>query len=173
MRVAPKRRAATLVIYLIDADTLIHAKNGDHPIGGDPGFWQWLANSARSGSVKMPTETYDEITDRGFGDDLEQWVLAQAEFLLLDESYAESLLDRVMNEGYGLQLTDVNLEIIGADPYLISYGLVDPANRTIISEEKSEPNRQGANRKVPDVCAQLKVMSGNLNTLKEAVDYEG
>ena len=161
------------MIYLLDADTLIHAKNGDHPIDEDPEFWQWLANCARSGSVKMPLEIYDEITKRGYEDDLEQWALAQEEFLLLDEEYDEILLDLVMNEGYGLELNDVNLEIVGADPYLISYGLVDPANRTTISDEKSEPNRQGANRKVPDVCAQLGVLCGDLNTLKQALDYQG
>lgn len=159
--------------YLIDADTLIHAKNGAHPIDRDPTFWQWLAEGVRSGNVKMPLETYDEITGRDYGDDLEKWGLAQEEFLLLHEEYDEKLLDRVMNEGYGLELNDVNLEIIGADPYLISYGLADRVSRTIISDEKSEPNRQGANRKVPDVCAQLGILYGNLDTLKEALDYEG
>ena len=149
------------MIYLLDADTLIHAKNGEHPMDQDLGFWQWLVAKAHSGEVRMPLETYDEITSREYGDDLEKWGLEEREFLLLDEAYDENLLDRVFDEGYELERNDINLEIVGADPYLISYGLADPANRTIISEEKSEPNRQGANRKVPDVCARLGVQCGN------------
>jgi hypothetical protein len=54
-------------------------------------------------------------------------------------------------------LTDQEVEIIGRDPFLISYALAAPNDRCVVTNEISKPGKQRANKKVPDVCNQLRV----------------
>jgi len=49
-------------------------------------------------------------------------------------------------------LTDVEIEQIGQDPFLIVAAPGGP-DRIVVTREVSEPSGQRANRRVPDVCA--------------------
>ena len=60
-------------------------------------------------------------------------------------------------EGYAPDLTDIEIEEIGRDPFLIAYALADPENRTVVTTERSRPRAQRKNRKVPDVCDQFSI----------------
>jgi Domain of unknown function (DUF4411) len=57
---------------------------------------------------------------------------------------------------YGANLSDSDLEKIGRDPFLIAYASVS-ADRIVVTKEVSKPSKQGANRKIPDVCDELEV----------------
>lgn len=46
--------------------------------------------------------------------------------------------------------------MIGRDPFLIAYASVS-ADRVVVTKEVSKPSKQGANRKIPDVCNDLGV----------------
>ncbi|MFQ5673075.1 MAG: DUF4411 family protein, partial [Nitrospinales bacterium] len=45
----------------------------------------------------------------------------------------------------------------GCDSFLIAYALASKKGRCVVTTEVSKPNRQRANRHVPDVCDELGV----------------
>ena len=71
------------------------------------------------------------------------------------------LVQHVLDTGYGKNLTDVELEEIGRDPFLVAYAAVDPGSRTVVTLEVSASAKMRANRRVPDVCADVGVTSCN------------
>ena len=115
-----------------------------------PEFWDWLAAMGERGLVKVPREVYDKVTQAN--DALSRWLKDNREALLLDEEVDGDLMRRVIDEGYAPGLTDVEIEQINEDPFLVAYALVDPEQRRVVSTERSQPRRIRANRKVPDVC---------------------
>ncbi|WP_408672942.1 DUF4411 family protein [Xenorhabdus koppenhoeferi] len=76
-----------------------------------------------------------------------------------------------MNEGYAPDLTDVDLDKLGKDPFLISYALADPSNRIVVSNEQPSPKKQRANRKIPDVCGYFDVRCCNVYTMIRELDF--
>ncbi len=91
--------------------------------------------------------------------------------LLLPEELDPSLLQQILDEGYAPNLTDVELEKIGMDPFLIAYALPDAASRMVISGEVSAPKKQRANRKVPDACKILGIQCKNIFTLVTNLNF--
>ncbi len=147
------------MLYLLDANILITAANTYYGITRVPEFWSWLQHQGTSGYIKIPLEMYEEVLEgRKEGDELLDWVKKGAirGALLLDEASNADLVRKVVREAYANDLTDDEVEKIGRDPFLISYGLVD-GNRCIVTTEVSRPSRIRHNRHIPDVCTTLKV----------------
>ena len=144
------------MLYLIDANVLIRAHEDYYPLDRVPQFWTWLAREATAGRIKMPLEIHNEIAiSRG---PLRNWICERhiRQALVLDEEADAELVDRVLTEGYGEDLTDSDLEKIGEDAFLIAYALAAD-DRVVVTKETSSPRKQGANRKIPDVCDALNV----------------
>ena len=144
------------VLFLIDANVLIRAHEDYYPIDRVPQFWQWLEQEARSNRVKMPLEIFCEIADsKG---PLRDWICEPEvkKVLVLDEEIEQDSLDEVLTEGYGDNLTEVDLEKIGSDAFLIAYALAE-RDRVVVTKETSRPKKVGGNRKIPDVCNTLNV----------------
>jgi hypothetical protein len=131
---------------------LIHAHREYYPLEVVPEFWDWLVYKGENGLLKIPLEIYEEVKDGN--DALAIWVKkAEVEAaLVLDEEVDVLAVGRVLDEGYAPDLTDVEIEKLGRDPFLVAYGLVDPPNRIIVTTEVSKPSKQRGNRKVPDVA---------------------
>ena len=143
--------------YLFDANVLIRAHEDYYPLDRVPQFWTWLGREALAGRIKMPFEIHNEIAiSRG---PLKEWICGQdvRQTLLLDEEPDDDLVDRVLTEGYGEDLTDSDLEKIGQDPFLIAYALATE-DRVVVTKETPKPGAQRANRKIPDVCDTLGVL---------------
>ena len=144
------------MLYLLDANVLIRAHEDYYPIERVPQFWDWIAEMATMGNIKMPFEIHEEIAiARG---PLKEWI-CQAEIqkaLILDEEPDPYVVEQVLYGGYGAGLTDSDLEKIGQDPFLVAYAH-NRVGRIVVTKEVSKPRRQGANRKVPDVCNTLGV----------------
>lgn len=142
-------------LYLLDANVLIDAHNKYYAIDMVPEFWDWLLHMAGQHQLAMPLETFEEV--RGGADAkrdlLNEWLCRSEveETLVLEEDLDESALRSVL-KAYAPDLDDSEVEQIGRDPFLISYGLVDTASRVVVSNEVSKPSKIRANRKVPDVC---------------------
>ncbi len=81
-----------------------------------------------------------------------RWLKQNRESLLLAELVDGDLMRRVIDEGYAPDLHDVEIELLNEDPFLVAYALVDPAQRRVVSTERSRPRATRANRRVPDVC---------------------
>ena len=149
-------------MHLLDANVLITAHNTYYNINQVPEFWEWLRHMGEAGQVKMPLEIYEEIKDGGTdeeADALFAWITDDDNkaAILLQEAADPARVQHVINEGYAPDLTDDELEEVGADPFLVAYGLVDTANRWVVTTEVSKPSKIRQNRKLPDVCAQLGV----------------
>jgi len=140
------------MLYLLDANVFITAKNTYYPIDRVPEFWEWLIHQGEQGNIKIVQEVYDEI--HGGNDNLSLWAKEDEVIntLVLDEAVNVDLVRMVTEEGYAGDLTDDEVEKVGRDPFLIAYALVDIENRTVVTTEVSSAKKQRANRRVPDVC---------------------
>jgi hypothetical protein len=150
------------MLHLLDANVLITAHSLYYPVDVVPQFWEWLAQVGQQGLIKMPQENYDEVKDGGDDESkdlLFAWVkdAANRAALRLNEAVDPALLQRVLDEGYGTNLTEVELEQIGRDPFLIAYALASAADRIVVTTEVSKPGRVRQNRHVPDVCKTMGV----------------
>ena len=144
------------MLFLIDANVLIRAHEDYYAIDRVPQFWQWLEHEAQAYRIKMPLEIHNEIADsKG---PLREWICRPEvkEALVLDEEVEPEVLDRVLREGYGEDLTEVDLEKIGNDAFLIAYALAK-SDRGVVTKETSSPRKLRGNRKIPDVCNALDI----------------
>ncbi len=158
------------MLYLLDANVLITAKNSYYGFDRVPEFWEWLVHVASHGRVKMPVEIYDEIKDGN--DALAVWVRDQTnkDALLLDEDVDPQIVARVIDSGYATDLTDVEVEKIGRDPFLIAYALADK-DRCVVATEVSKPTAIRANRRIPDVCKTLGVKCKDTFAFLKALNF--
>jgi hypothetical protein len=159
------------VLYLLDADTLIRADRTYYPLKRFPIFWEWLAYHANIGNIKIPQEQYDEVVvGRG---ELVDWLCEKSnkEAILLPGVVDPKLVAQATEQGYAPDLNEAEQVTVGRDPFLIAYGLVSPANRTIVSFETSAPAKQRANKKIPDVCATFGIKCITVFELIAALDF--
>ncbi len=148
------------MLYLLDANILINANNSYYPIGQVPEFWSWLRHQGETGQVKIPREIFEEIqAGRKDGDSLLDWIAdaGSEAALLLDEDVDPNLVQRVVVDGYASDLTDVEVEKLGRDPFLIAYGLANVVDRCVVTAEVSAAKKQRQNKRIPDACRVLLV----------------
>lgn len=163
------------MLYLLDANVLITANSTYYPLDQIPEFWSWVHFQADSNQIKIPREIMEEIREGRKDDDpLLDWISATEiqSALLLGETVDVALVQHVVSTGYATDLSDDEVEKIGRDPFLIAYALADPAERTVVTTETSSPSKQRANRKIPDVCQALGVLSCNTFALNKALGFK-
>ncbi len=159
------------MIFLLDADSLIDANRDYYPISRVPEFWSWLLHQGENGNIKIPLEILEEL-QRG-NDALASWskdFQVQSQ-ILLDEEVDPSLVQRVVRMGYAPDLTDIEIESLGRDPFLIAYGLVDPSIRVIVTTESPKPTKIRQNKKIPDVCDSLNIHWCDTFQLIRSLDF--
>ena len=126
----------------------------------------------QSGFIKVPLEVIEEI--EAFDDDLGAWVktVQVRDALLLAEDADVGLVAKVTTEGYAPDLTDIEVEKIGRDPFIAAYGLADLGQRCVVTTEVSRPSAQRGNRKLPDVCKHFGVSACNTFKLVRDLDFK-
>ncbi len=165
------------MLYLLDANVLINAKNWYYPLSRVPEFWEWLIYQGQRENIAIPIEIYEEFKDtkskQGEQDELAAWAATTEvkDALRLKEEAESQFVSHVVYNGYLPNPTDDDIAKMGRDPFLISYALLDVKNRCIVTEEASKPSRQGANKHVPDVCASLGINSINTFELIRRLDF--
>ncbi len=159
------------MLYLLDANTLITAKNLYYQMERVPEFWEWLEYQGQNGRLNIPGPIYTEL--KAGNDDLAEWIKRpeiEAALLLKEETDVE-LVQRVIYHGYASDLDDVEIESLAMDPFLIAHALSDQENRIVISGEVSKPSATRQNRKVPDVCRSFGVVCGNVFKLLNDLNF--
>ncbi|MGH7486191.1 MAG: DUF4411 family protein [bacterium] len=147
------------MLYLIDANSIIDAKDLYYVIDRVPEFWEWLVHHGEAGRLKIPAEIFDEIspgTDKKDAFYVWRKDAATAKSLVLGEDADMATVQRVLEEGYGKNLTDDELITIGKDPFLIAYAR-SGKERVVVTSETSKPKAQRKNRRIPNVCNDLGV----------------
>ena len=163
------------MLYFLDANVLIDANRDYYPIERVPEFWDWLVEMGELGRVKIPLEIYEEIVlplpPPSRMDMLVDWLTNHRDALLLEEQVQENLVGDVTERGYADNLTEDEIEKIGRDPFLIAYALADVQNRCVVTNEQSRPNRIRANRHLPDVSREFKVLPKNTFDMIKELDF--
>ncbi|WP_446830560.1 DUF4411 family protein [Candidatus Foliamicus sp.] len=159
------------MIYLLDANVLIDANRDYYSIDRVPEYWEWLVHQGEAECVKIPIEIYEEI--KAGEDQLALWARDQGteKALLLNEAADPELVSRITEQGYAPDLTDDEIVKLGRDPFLMSYALLDPVDRTIVTTEVSKPSQQRANRRIPDVCKTFGIRCRNTFELVQELDF--
>ncbi len=159
------------MIFFLDTNVLADANRDYYPIDRVPEFWDWLIYHGVNGNIKIPEEIIEEIS--AGNDQLAQWIKQREvkKALMLEEEVDSALFQQVMDEGYGQDLTDIEIQTIGRDPFLITYALADPQTRTIVTSENSSPSKQRANRKIPDICTQFHIQCIKKYDLIQSLDF--
>ncbi len=162
--------ARSETLYLLDANVLIDAQRDYYPFEMVPEFWDWLVHMARQGTIKVPRQVYDALTE-GNMDALAEWLKDNKSDLLFDEEVDFEILNRVIEQGYAPDLTESEVATLNQDPFLIAYALADAGQRCVVTTEVSRPSKIRANRHIPDVCRDLGVSCCNTFTLLRELDF--
>ncbi len=149
-------------IFVVDSNFFIEAHRATYPLDVARGFWnkiQQLATDQRLISIdKVKAELFDNHED-----ELKEWCEASLPidfFAETGSSIAEyTNVIRWANSRSGHYLPRALSEFLDgdeADAFLVGFALVDASNRTIVTQEKSEPLRQNK-IKIPEPCNALGV----------------
>lgn len=144
-----------MMLFLLDSDTLIQAKNEYYGFDLCPGFWDWLDLKAGEGVVASVQPVLKELSE---GNDLlKRWATerAGAFFLELDQpavDKAQEVVAWVMAQPFRPDAKQRFLS--GADSLLIAYAKAH--GHTVATHEV---HREGERRnvKIPAVCAAFEV----------------
>lgn len=149
------------MLYVLDANVLITARDQYYGFNMVPEFWAWLLHQAAAGTVKLPWEVLEEVTggsDQKGQDPLFNWVTNKANRKVLDLGEATfEHVDRVLTVGYSPTLTHEQVALKQGDAFVLAHALVDPANRCVVSNEVSQPRKAPHNRKLPDAARALNI----------------
>ncbi len=143
----------TTLRYLLDANVLIDADKLYYSIDRVPEYWAWLLHHASAGHVKVPIEIYNEVK---VGKDRVAKLVRQERSRLVLQAQVSAASARTVLNRYGKNLTAAELQKIGQDPFLIAHAASNPNVYCIVTTEVSAVSKRRANRKIPDVAAELK-----------------
>jgi hypothetical protein len=153
-------------MYLLDANVFIFAKRDYYPFDRVPEYWEWLVHNAQNDQLKMPQQIWDELQEQD--DELQEWVQKHRDALIFAGQGYDGRVPEVL-ERYAVSLTEVEIEQLGADPFLIAAALEHRCE--VVSKEISRPGAQRANRKVPDVCNEFGIRCINDHELIRVLDF--
>ena len=159
------------MLYLLDANILIDANRDYYPIDKVPEFWAWLMHHGNQGNIKICLEIYEELTNGT--DDLSDLLKMDStkKALLLGDESNQTTVSKVVSDGYAPDLTDIEIQTVGRDPFLIAHAMADIPGRCVVTAEHSAPSRKRQNRQMPDVCADFGVTWCNAFALFRALDF--
>lgn len=161
------------MLYLIDANSIIDAKDLYYVIDRVPEYWEWLTYHGHAGHLKIPAENFDEVSAGNEKEDpfyIWRKDPATSQALKLNEEVDNALVQKVLAQ-YGANLTDDELITIGKDPFLIAYALAG-AERTVVTSENSKPTARRRNRKIPDICRELGIRCITPFQLNKELDFK-
>ncbi len=154
-KLATGNGGSRLMAHLIDASSLIEAKDRTFCFDICPGFWDWLDLRNTAGLIFSIDRILAEL--EAGDDELTQWAKQRRSsfFLPVDQATltAVSQINTWVNqESFRPQaITDF---MSGADPFLIAYALAH--GHTVVTDETFVPGQK--NRvKIPAVCQQFSV----------------
>ena len=163
------------MLYVLDTNVLISARDQYYGFDQVPEFWDWLLHQARAGKVKVPREALDEVLEgkpHHSKDMLYDWARSKDNEPVLDLGSANiELVQHVLDQGYSSDLTEDQVSALRADPFIVAHALVDRTSRCVVSNENSKPTRQPHKRKIPDVCAKLSIQCVPAATFIRALNF--
>lgn len=143
--------------YLLDANTLIEAKNRYYQMRTCPGYWDWIQGGNETGVISS-IQTVGVELRRG-NDELAQWAKDHP-MLFLPESDQETqsafaeIVQYVAGQESAMKAGALPEFLGGADPWLIAKARVTGA--TVVTQERL--NLQNRRKfLIPNVCQHFRV----------------
>lgn len=141
------------MIYLLDANTLIEAKNRYYSMTICPGYWTWILQSHSKGAVASIDPVGNELKQGH--DELAAWA-KQHDQLFWDVSDNETqeafakVATHVASQAHQMKAGAVDEFLAGADPWLIAKAMTTP-DCVLVTHEQFNPQLK---RKfsIPNVC---------------------
>ena len=142
------------MVYLLDANVFIQAKNLHYGLDFCPAFWEWLIVHNAAGRVASIEKVGDEI--EAGADDLSTWAAQRGPtfFLTSDEAIPPALCSVsawVTRQHYEPAAVSTFLQV--ADYYLVAHALAH--GNTVVTHEMAGNSRKRI--KIPDVCIGLNI----------------
>lgn len=141
--------------YLLDANTLIEAKNTYYRFSFCRGYWDWVSKKNESDTLFIIDKIKSELMNGN--DELAAWIRVSPANLVIKPSIRLSTsLSLVAQWVSSQKYTEPARAVFfsSADYYLIAYA--HSLGYTVVTREKSQPN--GISRvKIPDVCIAIGV----------------
>jgi hypothetical protein len=140
------------MVYLLDANVFISAKNLHYGFDFCPAFWHWLDDRNVDGTVFSIEKVGDEVV--AGADDLARWAAERRAnfFLPLDPGVVASLAAvSAWATGQSYDPAAVSTFLSIADYYLVSQA--HARGHTIVTHEK--PGASAKKIKIPDACIGL------------------
>ncbi len=155
------------MIYLLDANVYIEAKNRYYRMTVCPGFWDWMDLQFASGQVSSIRMVYDELSKND--DALSEWVknrqhyFAEADDEKTQEVFTEIVQFVMEHSEYSESYRSNFLAV--ADPWLITKATIMGA--TVVTHEVLVPS--GSKKvKIPNICREFGVDFCNTFDLLES-----
>lgn len=144
------------MMFLLDSNVLIEAKNRYYGFDFHPGFWGWLEHAHNNGLIVSLEAVAREL--RNGNDELAQWTTAHPSFFETLTPRGVAAFSHVSQWAYDQnQYSQAALNAFSsstADFQLIAHAAAE--GYTIVTHERPSP--RGRNRvKIPDVCEGLNV----------------
>lgn len=146
------------MIYLLDANTLIEAKNRYYSMTICPGYWAWILQSYDQGVVAS-IETVGQELLRG-NDELAAWTQTHKNLFwtvsdaATQEAFAQ-VAAHVANSATQMKAGAVEDFLSGADPWLIAKAMTTPES-VLVTQEKLDLHRKNKFI-IPNVCQHFRV----------------
>ncbi len=142
------------MLYLLDTNVFIQAKNLHYGLDFCPAFWDWLIDQNRRGHVHSIEKVGDELA--AGNDELTEWAAVRGEafFLSPDQEMLSTLATvSAWVTGQRYRPAAVNAFFQDADYYLVAHAL---AHRfTVVTHEVVSDGVK--NVKIPNVCIGVRV----------------
>lgn len=143
------------MIYLLDANTYIEAKNRYYGMEFCPAYWDWLDQQFTMGVAGSIDMIGRELKDGN--DDLAEWVKARGtQFIANDDEATQDVFTNIVQFVMSKNFNPANRDqfLAKADPWLIAKAKTTAA--TVVTHE-STLNDTSKKVKVPNICKQFDV----------------
>lgn len=141
--------------YLLDSNVMMLAKRTGYHFDICPGFWEWLEEKSRRGSLFSLSNVASEIKEGG--DELSEWSKSKGKHIFVSsvdpETYAKmpEVSDWVMAQGYKESSRSEFFK--KADPFIVAHALAHGFTVVTLEIRHNDKNQV----KIPNVCEGLGV----------------
>lgn len=155
------------MIYLIDENMLITAKNQYYKFEQVHEYWEWLLDLENNDKIKIPIECYNKMS--AGSDELAKWLRKHHDPLIYKSELPHAILQKVLNEGYGEDLNEIEIAKINTDPYLIAHAY--NGGHTVVTLEVSNSSKTRSNAKIPDVSKKFGIQCISPFELNDELEF--
>ena len=144
------------MIYLMDSNTYIQAKNLHYNMDFCPAFWDWLDKQFQIGQVMSITNVYLELTDSN--DELSVWAKEKKDhFIPVSDTDTQNKFAEIANfvvSQTSKSQVDIANFLSKADPWIVAKAATMDA--TVVTHEALVPENS-KKVKIPNVCKEFDV----------------